>query len=188
MQVRALRLLAGVCLLALNRFPTSLTEDEQLLTSGLSGPNGALTPDRLLAISFRAEKKRAAQDALKSLTDTLKARRAASCTCVRSLLELVPGAVTLSVGRLTRVAAAGLDGPAGPVTGAQALMAAALPRLQLYLWFLRSTLLVHANQFEMTGHVLLSPWTPSARGCTMASTSWAGHRPHAAASVPLMPR
>ena len=71
-QIRALRLLAGVCLVALNRFETSLTDDEQALTQGLTGPQGAMTPDMLLAISFRAEKKRAVQDGLKTLTATLK--------------------------------------------------------------------------------------------------------------------
>ena len=78
-QIRALRLLAGVCLVALNRFETSLTDDEQTLSAGLRGPNGALTPDMLLAISFRAEKKRIVQDGLKSLTTTLKVQRPSVC-------------------------------------------------------------------------------------------------------------
>ena len=41
--------------MTLNRFETSLVDDEQALTAGLQGPNRSLTPNMLLAISFRAE-------------------------------------------------------------------------------------------------------------------------------------
>lgn len=74
LQVLALRILAGVCLFALNRFPSTLAEDEMAIDAALQGRE-PLAADVLLAVQFRAEKKRVLYDTLASIAGRIKACR-----------------------------------------------------------------------------------------------------------------
>ena len=72
-QVLALRILAGVCLHALNGFPTALGEDDVAIEAALQGRT-PLPADELLATQFRAEKKRVLYDALAAIAARIKVR------------------------------------------------------------------------------------------------------------------
>jgi hypothetical protein len=70
-QVRALRTLAGVCMLLITRFGTTLQEDEQLLASDQQG-SAPLLPDLRQAICFRMEKKKVVAGVLRLISETIQ--------------------------------------------------------------------------------------------------------------------
>ncbi|KAK9790544.1 hypothetical protein WJX73_007583 [Symbiochloris irregularis] len=70
-EVLALRILAGVCLCAHNRFSSTLAEDDMAIEAALQGRE-PLAADVLLAVQFRAEKKRVLYDALASIASRIK--------------------------------------------------------------------------------------------------------------------
>jgi hypothetical protein len=70
-QVKALRTLAGVCMLLMTRFGSSLQEDQQLLASELQG-SAPLSQDLQQAIRFRMEKKKLVAGVLRLISETIQ--------------------------------------------------------------------------------------------------------------------
>ena len=67
----ALRMVAGICLFALNRFPTLLAEDEVAIKHCQQGSQ-PMAADVLLATQFRAEKKQVLYEALQAISARIK--------------------------------------------------------------------------------------------------------------------
>ncbi len=69
LQVKALRMLAGVAFFVLSRFPATLEQDKQLLAGQSAGP---LPDDMALAVQFRLGKKQLMAELLHDLANRIK--------------------------------------------------------------------------------------------------------------------